>query len=306
VAPAAAPVVGTDLVRVFVRGTDNALYVNQRTATGWTGWTWLGGTLTDAPGAAGNATGADVVVRGTDNALWARRLRDGVWSGYSQAWVPAVPPAPAPSLLGVDWTRIPTSARVIALTFDAGGNADGLASIRATLESKNVPATFYLTGSWTRSFPAQANEIVVTGFRIGNHSDTHPHFPSLTDAQVRDQILVAERTVLLGTGADTRPLFRFPYGDVDSRVLADVNSLNYVPVRWTVDSLGWQGTSGGMTVQKVVDRVLAAAQPGAIVLMHIGSNPTDRTTLDAAALPRVIDGLRARGYGFVTLQALTG
>jgi peptidoglycan-N-acetylglucosamine deacetylase len=57
-------------------------------------------------------------------------------------------------------------------------------------------------------------------------------------------------------------------------------------------------------VQKVTDRVLAAAQPGAIVLL--GSNPDDGTTLDAAALPAIITGLRASGYSFVTLQALTG
>ncbi len=40
--------------------------------------------------------------------------------------------------------------------------------------------------------------------------------------------------------------------------------------------------------------------------MHLGSNPNDGTTLDAAALSAIIDGLRARGYGFVTLRALTG
>ena len=73
-----------------------------------------------------------------------------------------------------------------------------------------------------------------------------------------------------------------------------------------MDSLGWEGTSGGQTVQTVTDRVLAAAQPGEIVLMHLGSNPDDGTTLDAAALPAIITGLRARGYSFVTLQALTG
>jgi len=89
-------------------------------------------------------------------------------------------------------------------------------------------------------------------------------------------------------------------------VLADVNRLGYVAVRWTVDSLGWQGTSGGQSAQSVTSRVLAAAQPGEIVLMHLGSNPDDHTTLDANALPAIIDGLRARGYGFVTLKALTG
>ncbi len=116
----------------------------------------------------------------------------------------------------------------------------------------------------------------------------------------------AQQAILRVNGADTRPLFRFPYGDVNSRVLADVNRLGYVAVRWTVDSLGWEGTSGGQSVQSVINRVLAAAQPGEIVLLHLGSNPDDGTTLDAAALPAIIDGLRARGYGFVTLQALTG
>jgi peptidoglycan-N-acetylglucosamine deacetylase len=40
--------------------------------------------------------------------------------------------------------------------------------------------------------------------------------------------------------------------------------------------------------------------------MHVGANPDDGTTLDADALPRVIAGLRAAGYDFVTLQALLG
>jgi peptidoglycan/xylan/chitin deacetylase (PgdA/CDA1 family) len=81
-----------------------------------------------------------------------------------------------------------------------------------------------------------------------------------------------------------------------------MNDECYVAVRWSVDSLGWKGTSGGMTTTKVRDRVLAAARPGMVVLMHVGANPDDGTTLDAAALPAVIDGLRAKGYTFVTLQ----
>ena len=62
----------------------------------------------------------------------------------------------------------------------------------------------------------------------------------------------------------------------------------------------------GITTAKVVSRVLAALQPGEIVLMHLGANPTDHTTLDAAALPTIIDRIRAQGYTFVTVQSLTG
>ena len=195
---------------------------------------------------------------------------------------------------------------MVALTFDAGANAAGLPSIESTLRARNIRASFFLTGTWVHDFPAQANLIVQDGYVAGNHSMTHPYFTQLTDAQVTAQVQDAQQAILRANGAEARPLFRFPYGDVNSRVLADVNGLGYVAVRWTVDSLGWEGTSGGQTVQTVTDRVLAAAQPGEIVLMHLGSNPDDGTTLDAAALPAIISGLAARGYSFVTLQALTG
>jgi peptidoglycan/xylan/chitin deacetylase (PgdA/CDA1 family) len=306
VAPAvAAAGAGTNL-RLFIRdATTNALLMRTRTAGSWSGWQGMGGILIDAPAATGRPDGAvDVVVRGTTNALYGRMLRNGTWSSFARAWIPAARPDPPADRLGTDWTRIPTTSNVIALTFDAGANAAGLASIRATLQRENVPATFFLTGNWTRTYPASANQVALSGFVVGNHSNTHPHFTDLTDAQVTSQVVTAERAILLANGADSRPLFRFPYGDRNARVLADVNELGYVAVRWTVDSLGWQGTSGGQTTQRVVNRVLAAARPGAIVLMHIGSNPDDGTTLDAAALPQIIDGLQARGYQFVTLYAL--
>ena len=106
------------------------------------------------------------------------------------------------------------------------------------------------------------------------------------------------------TGSDPSPLFRFPYGDVDARSLSVVGSERYVAVRWTVDTLGWKGTSGGMTADQVVERVVSAATSGEIVLMHVGSHPSDGSMLDAQALPTVIDRLRSAGYRFVTLDVL--
>ncbi len=306
-APAAARIPGSNSVQLLVRGTDNALWASTGTAGNFGGWRRAGGVLIDGPGACGSpAPGVDVAVRGTDNAIWAAAYRSGTWSGFTRAWAPAAPAPLASKLLGTDWTRIPTSSKVVALTFDAGANAAGLPSISATLRAKKVPATFFLTGNWVHDFPAQANMIAQDGYLAGNHSVSHPSFTQLSDAQVTAQVQGAQQAILRANGADTRPLFRFPYGDVNGRVLADVNRLGYVAVRWTVDSLGWEGTSGGQSVQSVTSRVLAAAQPGEIVLMHLGSNPDDHTTLDASALPAIIDGLRARGYTFVTLKALTG
>ncbi|MGE5292418.1 MAG: polysaccharide deacetylase family protein [Micromonosporaceae bacterium] len=296
---------------VLARGTNNALWANGFAAGTSTGWKSLGGTVIDSPAAAGTGLPMPhfvVTVRQADNAVWTTVYgNEDAWSGtFTRAWAPAAPSPPASSLLGKDWTRIPTTSKVVALTFDAGGDADGLASIESTLRTKKVKATFFFTGNWVRDYPAQANLIAQGGFLIGNHSMTHPDLTGLTDDQVSAQVQNAQQAVLTASGADPRPIFRFPFGAVNSRVLGDVGGLGYVAVSWTVDSLGWQGTSGGQTVQKVIDRVLGAAQPGEIVLMHVGSNPDDNTTLDASALPKIIDGLRARGYTFVTLRALTG
>jgi peptidoglycan/xylan/chitin deacetylase (PgdA/CDA1 family) len=191
------------------------------------------------------------------------------------------------------------------LTFDAGANADGVASILATLARERITATFFLTGNFVSDFPDRARQIGDAGHRLGNHSISHPHFTDLTDAQIRAQVLGAATTIRATTGASPAPLFRFPYGDRDARTIAAVNAAGYIPVRWTVDSLGWQGTMNGTrTASFVSNRVLGAATSGGIVVMHVGSHPTDHSTLDADALPAVISGLRARGYSFVTLNAL--
>ena len=218
-------------------------------------------------------------------------------------------PGPRPVtgwLAGKDWTVIPTTRRVVALTFDAGANADAVPSILATLRRDGVPATFFLTGNFVRDFPAAARLIAAGGFRIGDHTVSHPYLTRLGDAAVRQQILGGAQQIASVTGKNPVPLFRFPFGDADARTIAIANQAGYVPVRWTVDTLGWEGTAGKISAPVVVARVLSAARPGEIVLMHVGSNPDDHTTFDADALPQVINGLRARGYSFVTLDTLTG
>lgn len=208
------------------------------------------------------------------------------------------------AMRGIDYTKIPTTKKVVALTFDAGANAAAQASIMRTLGTKGVKGTFFLTGKWVRAHPKYTRNIIVKGHVIGNHSDTHPDFTKLTVDQQRFEIRKAAYYITQISGKAPGPWFRFPFG---ARTLTNIKVANndgYVAVRWTVDTLGWQGTSSGMTAYKVKQRVLAALTPGEIVLMHVGSHPTDGSTLDADALPGIIDALRAKGYTFVTMNAL--
>jgi peptidoglycan/xylan/chitin deacetylase (PgdA/CDA1 family) len=215
----------------------------------------------------------------------------------------APPPAPGvpPSLIGVEWTTLPTTEKVVALTFDAGANADAVPSILRTLGELDVPATFFLTGRWVELHPDWARTIGGR-YPVANHTYSHLYLTDVPDDRVRAEIVSAGRLILAGTGRDPAPVFRFPFGDSDARTIQLANGLGYGAIRWTVDTVGWRGTSGGETVDSVVGRVLTALQPGAIVLMHVGSNPEDGSTLDADALPGIVAGIRARGYSFVTVN----
>ncbi len=221
---------------------------------------------------------------------------------------PSTPQAPtgAPvaipdSWRGIDVARLPTTLPVVALTFDAGASDAGVRPILDTLSRYDVAATFFVTGAFARTYPDAVRAITAAGHPIGNHSDTHPDFTVTTTAEIQAELAAAERSIVALTGRPAAPLFRFPYGARTALDIQVVNTAGYVPFRWTVDTLGWKGTSGGIDAATVLRRVLDTAQAGQIVLMHVGANPTDGTTLDADALPRVIEELSARGYGFVDL-----
>jgi len=173
-----------------------------------------------------------------------------------------------------------------------------------TLHVERVRATFFLTGDFVRVHHDASLAITDAGHLIGNHTVSHPHARSLSAAQLRREIIDAERRISNSLQVHARPWFRFPFGEYDARTLRVVNGLAYAAIGWTVDTLGWRGTHGGGTTSAVVSRVMSTLRPGAIVLMHVGANPDDGSTLDADALPELIHAVRRAGYGFTTLDSL--
>ncbi len=206
---------------------------------------------------------------------------------------------------GKELLRVKTTEKKIALTFDAGANADGVGRILALLEEEDIPGTFFLTGKFIEKFPRQVQTIIESGGELGNHTYDHPYLTQLTTDQITEEINKTEDALIaLNPAAGFEPFLRSPYGDRNRGTLDAVSAAGYLNIRWTVDSLGWKGTSGGMSREAVQRQVLREAAPGAIVLMHLGSNPTDKTHLDSEALPEIIASLRAEGYEFVTLSEL--
>jgi len=97
IAPGTAPAaaigyINYEVLDVFVKGMDGALWLRQDTisGSGWSGWQSLGGYLTSSPGATWEGPNyypyLDVFVRGGDNALWWKWYFSGYYIGPWSDW----------------------------------------------------------------------------------------------------------------------------------------------------------------------------------------------------------------------------
>jgi peptidoglycan/xylan/chitin deacetylase (PgdA/CDA1 family) len=181
----------------------------------------------------------------------------------------------------------------IALTFDCGAGRGYIDQILQTLNEYQVPATFFVTGSWAENNPDDVRRISQSGFRIGNHTQNHLNLTEISDDQIVKELASVEETILELTGKSTKPLFRPPFGSRDERVLQVVASQGYWSIYWTVDSLDWQE---GHDPQWVKERILSRLDDGAIVLCHVASEYT------YLVLGELIQEIRGRGFTFVPLD----
>jgi peptidoglycan/xylan/chitin deacetylase (PgdA/CDA1 family) len=94
--------------------------------------------------------------------------------------VPAGAVAASPSILV---SRVTTSDKVIALTFDIGSDVANVPRILEVLADHGVKSTFFATGQAASSYPSALRSVVAQGHEVGNHSYSHPSFPSLTNVQ---------------------------------------------------------------------------------------------------------------------------
>lgn len=219
---------------------------------------------------------------------------------------PIAPKSDAAEILsafrGKDVERVSVNEKIFALTFDGGGDAKDTERILATLAKHSIPATFFLTGHFVETFPEMTDAIRKSEGEVANHTMTHKDLSKLSREEVVEEIAGMER-IAKERGIDITPFFRFPYGAPTKETIALANDRGYVSVRWTVDSLGWQGAKDGRDASFVAQRVIEKAVPGGIALMHLGA-AKDGTTFDADALPEIISALKEQGYRFVALSEL--
>jgi peptidoglycan/xylan/chitin deacetylase (PgdA/CDA1 family) len=185
--------------------------------------------------------------------------------------------------------------REVALTFD-DGPGPYTPQIVSVLERANVPATFFEVGVLEKYFHVATSEIVARGYPIGDHTLSHAPMSKLNMATQQAQLL--EQTSLVGNyGAPFPRLFRPPYGLWNATTLKLLHRYRMLMVLWTVDTSDYREPG----TEAIVDSAVAGARPGAIILLHDAGGNRSETV---AALPRIIRGLKARGYKLVTIPRL--
>jgi len=196
-------------------------------------------------------------------------------------------------------SRVYTTEKVVALTFDDGSDGTNIPAILKILSDNNVKATFFVTGKGVLNHPTWIKSIVANGHTVGNHSYSHPYFTNISTTLMTWQLAKTEELFKNLTGKTTMPYFRPPYGAYNTLVLQTIGSVGYTrTIRWNIDTIDWDGRSAYRIYTKVLNNIV----PGSIVLMHTGAGAAYTT----AALPTIIKELKAKGYRFVTIPTLLG
>jgi peptidoglycan/xylan/chitin deacetylase (PgdA/CDA1 family) len=193
----------------------------------------------------------------------------------------------------------------VALTFDDGPAIPYTAKILDVFAELGGRATFFVRGA---ALSTVSHDVVrraaAQGHEIGNHTYGHRSLASLDDATVRDEI-GRTHTLLEEIVGSPPTLIRPPYGADAARVDRIAAGLGYrSTVLWSVHGHDWEGPPAGQIAASILDS--PALRPGAIVLLHDGSETTPaasrRSTVDA--LRTLVPELRARGYELVTVSEL--
>ena len=232
--------------------------------------------------------------------------------------LPPVPPQYQNSMRGVSPIQ---GRKVVALTFDLCEGAREVSGYDARvvnyLRARQVKATFFAGGKWLRSHPEKAMQLMADPrFEVGSHSWDHPHFQSLSEAAMADQVLrtqaqyealwqeLSRRARAQGIDpaeVDKIPrvpaLFRFPYGTCGPQALGLLARLGLATIQWSIVT---GDPDKHQYARRIAAAVLSRIHPGAIIICHANG----RGVWTADALPLFVPQLVDQGYTFVTVSEL--
>ncbi len=186
---------------------------------------------------------------------------------------------------------IPTSEKVLYLTFDDGPIPEVTPWVLEVLKLYDAKATFFSVGENIKKYPDIFNQIVEDGHLTGNHTYNH------LSGWHTDNITYFHNIRKCATKLDNSILFRPPYGRIKPKQ-AQFLQRHYRVVMWDVLSGDFDPK---ISKNDCLDNVTHHAKNGSIIVFHDSVKAEDNLRY---ALPLVLDYYSQLGYRFETLSCV--
>lgn len=145
----------------------------------------------------------------------------------------------------------------IYLTFDSGFEAGFTEDILKTLKKTNVKAAFFITAHYLNTSEDLVKKIIEEGHIIGNHTVNHKDITSLSDEELKKEVMNLHTAVLEKTGYEMK-YFRPPKGEFSEHSLNYLKNLGYISVLWSNAYDDWNTENQGRAnygKQKLLDNL---------------------------------------------------
>ena len=196
---------------------------------------------------------------------------------------------------------LPLADHEVVLTFDDGPLPKNSNKVLEILAAECVKATFFTIGGQARNSPEGVRKLLAAGHTIGTHTQTHPlSMNRMPIERARQEIDdgIASTKAALGDNADAlAPFFRIP-GLLRADAVEDYAAQQGIQV-WSADYLAddWRHISSQRVYDLAISRLEAKGK--GILLLH------DIQARTVAALPRILEAMKARGYRIVHVVPAT-
>lgn len=184
--------------------------------------------------------------------------------------------------------------KIIYITFDNGYEAGYTGEILDVLKNNNVTATFFITAHYLNTQPDLVKRMVDEGHIVGNHTVNHKSMPSLSDEQIKDEVMKLHQAIYSKFEYEMKYI-RPPKGEYSQRTLSVSNSLGYKTVMWSFAYEDWDEKKQP-DEEEAKKKILDNLHNGEIILLHATSK-TNKNILDG-----VIKGIKDEGYEIKSLD----
>jgi peptidoglycan-N-acetylglucosamine deacetylase len=198
----------------------------------------------------------------------------------------------------VHWRLSRRRERVCAITFDDGPSA-ATPRLLEILRQHDVKATFFVLAANARRHPEALRALAREGHTVAIHGVNHKKVHHATEAFVAGELsaAIAELSAL---GAPPARLYRPPHGLKNGATFRAARGLGCQIWAWSRGI--WDTDRPDPEV--LVARATRFACSRMVLLLHDGRGDEERPDVEPmlAALPAILERLRARGFTFLTLD----